>query len=191
MIRKACPALDAGWAPVFDDTRGVTRRSNLSGGLAVRQNQADIRTHLIARPARETVGFCWSRWLHGCVLAIRSARTTAEQPTPKCRESSYSWFSRPRTCVRLVQRNRSTAGGTARSRLRRGTKYRDRISLGQECWRYVEMNVDIILAPASTQVAPARNATSRIPIIFAQHADPVGTGDVASLAHPGAPSVLT
>ena len=53
------------------------------------------------------------------------------------------------------------------------------------------MNVDIILAPASTQVAPARNATSRIPIIFAQHADPVGTGDVASLAHPGAPSVLT
>ena len=39
------------------------------------------------------------------------------------------------------------------------------------------MNVDIILAPASTQVAPARNATSRIPIIFAQHADPVGTGE--------------
>jgi putative ABC transport system substrate-binding protein len=49
----------------------------------------------------------------------------------------------------------------------------------------VEMNVDVILAPASTQVAPVRRATSVIPIIFAQHADPVGTGDVASLAHPG------
>ena len=48
------------------------------------------------------------------------------------------------------------------------------------------MKVDVILAPASTQVAPARNATNTIPIIFAQHADPVGTGDVASLAHPGA-----
>jgi putative tryptophan/tyrosine transport system substrate-binding protein len=48
----------------------------------------------------------------------------------------------------------------------------------------VQMNVDAILAPASTQVAPARQATKTIPIIFAQHADPVGTGDVASLAHP-------
>jgi putative ABC transport system substrate-binding protein len=49
----------------------------------------------------------------------------------------------------------------------------------------VGMNVDVILAPASTQVAPARHATATIPIVFAQHADPVGTGDVASLAHPG------
>jgi putative tryptophan/tyrosine transport system substrate-binding protein len=50
---------------------------------------------------------------------------------------------------------------------------------------FVRMNVDIILAPASTQVEPARQATSTIPIIFAQHADPVGTGDVVSLARPG------
>src|SRR5277367_1724500 len=49
----------------------------------------------------------------------------------------------------------------------------------------VRMNVDIIFAPASTQVEPARLATKTIPIVFAQHADPVGTGHVASLAHPG------
>jgi putative ABC transport system substrate-binding protein len=49
----------------------------------------------------------------------------------------------------------------------------------------VRMNVDIIFAPASTQVEPARQATKTIPIIFAQHADPVGTGHVTSLAHPG------
>ena len=49
----------------------------------------------------------------------------------------------------------------------------------------VRMNVDIIFAPASTQVEPARQATRTIPIVFAQHADPVGTGHVASLAHPG------
>ena len=49
----------------------------------------------------------------------------------------------------------------------------------------VRMNVDIIFAPASTQVEPAREATKTIPIVFAQHADPVGTGHVASLAHPG------
>ena len=49
----------------------------------------------------------------------------------------------------------------------------------------VRLNVDIIFAPASTQVEPARLATRTIPIVFAQHADPVGTGHVASLAHPG------
>jgi putative ABC transport system substrate-binding protein len=45
--------------------------------------------------------------------------------------------------------------------------------------------VDVIVAPASTQVEPARQATKSIPIVFAQHADPVGVGHVASLAHPG------
>jgi len=49
----------------------------------------------------------------------------------------------------------------------------------------VRENVDIIVAPASTQVEPARKATRTIPIVFTQHADPVGTGHVASLAHPG------
>jgi hypothetical protein len=50
---------------------------------------------------------------------------------------------------------------------------------------FVRMNVDIIFAPVSTFVAPARLATSTIPIVFASHADPVGLGHVASLARPG------
>ncbi|OKO68815.1 hypothetical protein AC629_41860 [Bradyrhizobium sp. NAS80.1] len=49
----------------------------------------------------------------------------------------------------------------------------------------VRMNVDVIFAPASTQVEPARRATNTIPIVFAQHADPVGLGDVGSLSRPG------
>jgi putative ABC transport system substrate-binding protein len=49
----------------------------------------------------------------------------------------------------------------------------------------VRLKVDVIFAPASTQVEPARRATNKIPIVFAQHADPVGLGDVASLAQPG------
>src|SRR5262249_55282425 len=47
------------------------------------------------------------------------------------------------------------------------------------------MNVDIIFASSSTFVEPARQATKTIPIVFATHADPVGVGHVASLAHPG------
>jgi putative tryptophan/tyrosine transport system substrate-binding protein len=49
----------------------------------------------------------------------------------------------------------------------------------------VSMNVDVIVAPASTEVEPARRETKTIPIVFAQHADPIGLGHVASLAHPG------
>ena len=49
----------------------------------------------------------------------------------------------------------------------------------------VRMNVDVIFAPASTEVEPARQATKTIPIVFAQHADPEGIGHVASLARPG------
>ena len=44
----------------------------------------------------------------------------------------------------------------------------------------VRMNVDVIFAPSSTEVEPARQATKTIPIVFATHADPVGIGHVAS-----------
>jgi putative tryptophan/tyrosine transport system substrate-binding protein len=49
----------------------------------------------------------------------------------------------------------------------------------------VGMNVDIIFAPASTFVEPVRQATKTIPIVFPTHADPLGTGHVATLARPG------
>ena len=49
----------------------------------------------------------------------------------------------------------------------------------------VRMNVDVIFAPSSTMVEPARQATKTIPIVFANHADPIGTGHVASLSRPG------
>ena len=49
----------------------------------------------------------------------------------------------------------------------------------------VRMKVDLIFAPVSTFVEPARQATKTIPIVFASHADPIGVGHVQSLAHPG------
>ena len=49
----------------------------------------------------------------------------------------------------------------------------------------VALKVDVILASSSTFVEAARQATSEIPIVFWAHNDPVGSGHIASLAHPG------
>jgi putative tryptophan/tyrosine transport system substrate-binding protein len=51
--------------------------------------------------------------------------------------------------------------------------------------RLVESRVDLIFAPSSIWVEPARQATKTIPIVFANHADPIGVGHIESLAHPG------
>jgi putative ABC transport system substrate-binding protein len=49
----------------------------------------------------------------------------------------------------------------------------------------VRLKVDVIFAPTSIYTAAAKRATSTIPIVFASHADPIGSGHVTSLAHPG------
>lgn len=49
---------------------------------------------------------------------------------------------------------------------------------------FVRLKVDVIVTVGSA-VAAARQATSRIPIVFALASDPVGDGLVASLARPG------
>jgi putative ABC transport system substrate-binding protein len=49
----------------------------------------------------------------------------------------------------------------------------------------VRLRVDVIVAPTSVYTAAAKRATATIPIIFLVHADPVGSGHVASLARPG------
>ena len=49
----------------------------------------------------------------------------------------------------------------------------------------VRLKVDLIVARSSTYVRAAKEATSSIPIVFAIHNDPIGTGQVASLARPG------
>ena len=49
----------------------------------------------------------------------------------------------------------------------------------------VRLNVDVIVAPSSVYAEAAKRVTSTIPIIFAVHADPIGSGHVASLARPG------
>ena len=47
------------------------------------------------------------------------------------------------------------------------------------------LNPDVILAAPTGALAEVQRATRTIPVVFAQVADPVGAGFVASLAHPG------
>jgi len=49
----------------------------------------------------------------------------------------------------------------------------------------VQLNVDVIVAGAAPAPEAASRATSTIPIVMANHSDPVGNGLVASLARPG------
>ena len=49
----------------------------------------------------------------------------------------------------------------------------------------VQMRVDVILAATTPPTAAAQKATTTIPIVMASVGDPVGSGFVQSLAHPG------
>lgn len=49
----------------------------------------------------------------------------------------------------------------------------------------VRLNVSLIFASSSIFVEAARKVTKTTPIVFAVHADPVGSGHVASLGRPG------
>jgi putative ABC transport system substrate-binding protein len=49
----------------------------------------------------------------------------------------------------------------------------------------VGLQVDLLVAPTSVYTGVAKSATSNIPVIFMSHADPVGSGHVNSLGHPG------
>src|SRR5207253_5028738 len=45
----------------------------------------------------------------------------------------------------------------------------------------VRLKVDVIVTPSSVYTGAAKQTTATIPIIFMSHADPLGTGHVASL----------
>jgi putative ABC transport system substrate-binding protein len=49
----------------------------------------------------------------------------------------------------------------------------------------LRLKVDVIVTEGTIETTSAKNATTEIPIVMATTADPVGTGLVVSLAHPG------
>jgi putative ABC transport system substrate-binding protein len=49
----------------------------------------------------------------------------------------------------------------------------------------IGLKVNLIIALSAPETAVARKATATIPIVFVVHGDPIFTGDIQSLAHPG------
>jgi putative tryptophan/tyrosine transport system substrate-binding protein len=49
----------------------------------------------------------------------------------------------------------------------------------------VALNPDVIVGYTTPSVAALRNETATIPIVFVQVSDPIGTGFIADIAHPG------
>src|SRR6185312_1467124 len=58
-------------------------------------------------------------------------------------------------------------------------------ALGDLAAELVRLDVDVLVASETPAVAAARRATTTIPIVMAPAGDPLGTGLVESLAHPG------
>src|SRR3974390_3250306 len=125
---------------------------------------------------------------------------------------SYCWFGRVaacRTCAAprahaahrranaVCQRQSGRAGTKcgvpsriAEIGLDRRSQFTNRVSMGyrrsaESATELVTSSPDVILASSTQAVAALQQATETVPIVFAQVADPVSGGVVASLAKPG------
>ena len=50
---------------------------------------------------------------------------------------------------------------------------------------FIRRQVDVVLTYSNAAALSAKQATTTVPIVFAAAGDPVGTGLVASISHPG------
>jgi putative ABC transport system substrate-binding protein len=128
-------------------------------------------------------------WLLMTVLLITAPPTEAQQPA-KVPRIGFLFGTSPSAVVARTEAFRQGL---------RELGYVEGKSIVIE-WRYAEgkldrlpalaaelvrVKADVIVTGGPTPARAAKEATSTIPIVMAQHTDPVGSGLVASLARPG------
>ena len=122
------------------------------------------------------------------MLGLFAAPFAAEaQPVRKVSVVGYLVAAAPRPgdeTFRQAMRELGYVEGrniTIESRYARG----DAARLREAAVALVRLNVDVIVTRGATATRAAKEATSRIPIVMAFDADPVGQGFVQSLGRPG------
>jgi putative ABC transport system substrate-binding protein len=129
-------------------------------------------------------------WLAACLgTAIAAARTDAQArtfkigilagSTPTSPESRHIWQA-------FYEELRARGYVEGQNLVVEGRYYGDNLGKLQGfATELVRLQVDVIVAAAPPAPETARSATSTIPIVIANHSDPVGSGLAASLAKPG------
>jgi putative ABC transport system substrate-binding protein len=93
------------------------------------------------------------------------------------------WVSRSNAFVQGLQERGWSDGGNVRIEYRWSLGDPDR--LRKYAAELVALSPDVILAAGGPAVAPLQQTSRSVPIVFANVADPVGAGYVATLARPG------
>jgi putative ABC transport system substrate-binding protein len=129
-------------------------------------------------------------WLAlGAMLLALSFPAEAQQPK-KIAKIGFLAPSTPAAAAHLVEAFRQglrelgyVEGKTFVLELRHGEARAERISeLAREL---VGLKVDVIVTGTDVAIAAVKRETQTVPIVMGNSSDPVGTGFVASLAHPG------
>src|SRR5262245_34400838 len=93
------------------------------------------------------------------------------------------WVSRSNAFVQGLQKRGWSDGGNVRIEYRWGLGDPDR--LRKYAAELVALAPDVILAAGAPAVASLQQTSPSVPIVFANVADPIGSGYVATLARPG------
>jgi putative ABC transport system substrate-binding protein len=128
-------------------------------------------------------------WLLAMFLLATVSPATAQQ-SKKIAKIGYLAPSTPAAAAHLVEAFRQglrelgyVEGKTFVLEIRYGEGRAERIpELAREL---VGLKLDVIVTPTDVTIAAVKRETQTIPIVMGNSTDPVGTGFVASLAHPG------
>jgi putative ABC transport system substrate-binding protein len=134
---------------------------------------------------------CFGVAARAFVIVMACSAAVCAQPSGRVHRVGFLWIGAPDggpspslASFRDGMRERGYVEGknlTIEVRDGRG----DAARLGQEAAALVASEVEVIVTQGGGPTAIAKQASSRIPIVFGAAADPVGRGLVASLARPG------
>jgi len=123
----------------------------------------------------------------GAVLAVPLA--SGAQQAPKVYHVGWLYYGQPGEAAQRVRAFRTglqDRGYVEGKNIDLEFRWAEKVEqLPERAAELVRLRVDVIFANSSTEVEAARRATTTVPIVFANHADPVGIGHVSSLARPG------